>query len=556
MKRKRFSLAAAGLAACCLTQVVAAQILPAPEARAREAVEWVLHGEYDKLLANSDEAMKKAAPLEAWQKQVGPMLAAFGKLVSFGEPKSQQAAPNTVVALPAKFEKQAIDFTVAVAPDGRIAGFFLRPAANQSASSAKAAAARARQAVEWLLSGEYQKLYDASTQQMKQAAPVETWNAQAGPITASLGKLIEFGEAKTEATAAGTGVTLPAKFEKGEFEFNVIVDASGAIASLYVRPAESKSSYTHPAYSKPDSYTERELTVGSDEWKLPATLTLPKGATKVAAVVLVHGSGAHDRDETVFANKPFRDLAEGLASRGVAVLRYEKRNKAHQGKILTVQHFTPQEETVEDAVRAAALLTTIPEIDPKRIYVLGHSLGGYLLPEILQQAPKVAGGIVLAGTTRPLEDVMLEQYEYLVPLQTAGSEELKKQGEKALADVRAGAAEVKALTPASESGAPILNLPRSYWLALKGYNPPALAATLPARMLILQGERDYQVTMTDFANWKAALGNRKDVVFKSYPTLNHLFEEGVGKSKPEEYAKAGHVSAEVSEDIARWVLER
>ena len=409
--------------------------------------------------------------------------------------------------------------------------------------------------MEWLLSGEYQKLYDASTQQMKQAAPVETWNAQAGPITASLGKLIEFGEAKTEATAAGTGVTLPAKFEKGEFEFNVIVDASGAIASLYVRPAESKSSYTHPAYSKPDSYTERELTVGSDEWKLPATLTLPKGATKVAAVVLVHGSGAHDRDETVFANKPFRDLAEGLASRGVAVLRYEKRNKAHQGKILTVQHFTPQEETVEDAVRAAALLTTIPEIDPKRIYVLGHSLGGYLLPEILQQAPKVAGGIVLAGTTRPLEDVMLEQYEYLVPLQTAGSEELKKQGEKALADVRVAAAEVKALTPAGESGAPILNLPRSYWLALKGYNPPALAATLPARMLILQGERDYQVTMTDFANWKAALGNRKDVVFKSYPTLNHLFEEGVGKSKPEEYAKAGHVSAEVSEDIVRWVLE-
>jgi dienelactone hydrolase len=447
MQRKMFSLAAAGLAACCLTQVVVAQMRPTPEARAREAVEW-------------------------------------------------------------------------------------------------------------LLAGEYRKLYDASTQQMKHAASVEAWKARAGPVTASLGKLIAFGEAKTEATAAGTGVVLPAKFEKGDFEFNVLVDASGQIGSLFVRPVTSKTAYAHPAYSKPDSYTERELTVGSDEWKLPATLTLPKGGTKLAAVVLVHGSGAHDRDETVFANKPFRDQAEGLASRGVAVLHYEKRNKVHQARLLPLQHFTPQEETVEDAVRAAALLATIPEIDPKRIYVLGHSLGGYLLPEILQQAPKVAGGIVLAGTTRPLEDVMVEQYEYLVPLQTAGSEELKKQGEKALADVRAGAAEVKALTPADESGAPILNIPRSYWLALKGYNPPALAASFPTRWLILQGERDYQVTMTDFANWKAALANRKDVVFKSYPALNHLFEQGVGKSTPEEYAKADHVSAEVTEDIARWMLER
>jgi hypothetical protein len=69
---------------------------------------------------------------------------------------------------------------------------------------------------------------------------VETWKAQAGPIRAGLGKLIEFGEARTEATAAGMGVALPAKFEKGEFEFKVTVDSSGAIAGLFVRPTASK----------------------------------------------------------------------------------------------------------------------------------------------------------------------------------------------------------------------------------------------------------------------------------------------------------------------------
>ena len=95
-----------------------------------------------------------------------------------------------------------------------------------------------------------------------------------------------------------------------------------------------------------------------------------------------------------------------------------------------------------------------------------------------------------------------------------------------------------------------------YWLALRGYNPPAVAATLHMPLLILQGERDYQVSMVDFANWKAALGGRKDVTLKSYPALNHLFMEGTGKSTPSEYTQAGHVAAEPVNDIARWVAAR
>jgi dienelactone hydrolase len=527
-----------------------AQTTPAPVDRAREAVEWVLHGEYDTVYAHCDAQMQQAASVEAWRKQVAPLVAGFGKFLSFGEPVIQKVVGNTVVVLPARFEKASINFTVAVAADGRLSGFFLRPGATTAA--AQSASARAREAVEWLLAGEYQRLYDASTPHLKELSSVEKWKTTAGPIAASLGKLIEFGEPRSEAVAGGTGIALPAKFEKGDFEFNVIVEDGGAIAALYVRPAAPRSAYTHPSYSQPASFVEREMSVGADEWKLPATLTLPKNGAKLAAVVLVHGSGPHDRDETTNANnKPFRDLAEGLATQGVAVLRYEKRTQAHQAKLLALQHFTPQEETVEDAVRAAALLATVPEVDPKRIYVLGHSLGGYLLPQILKQAPQVAGGISLAGSTRPLEDLMVEQYDYLVPLQAGDSAE----GKKALADVRAGAAEVKALNPGQESGAQILQAPRSYWLALQGYNPPALAATLKARWLILQGERDYQVTMTDFANWKAALGGRPGVTLKSYPALNHLFQEGVGKSKPAEYTQPGHVAAEVVDDIAKWVKQ-
>jgi dienelactone hydrolase len=449
MPRKMFSFAAAGLMALCFTQLAAAQMLQTPEARAREAVEWVLHGDYQTFLANSEEAMQKAAPLEAWQKQIGPMLTSFGKLESLGEPKSQKAGPNTVVALPAKFEKQAIDFTVAVAPDGRIAGFLLRL-------------------------------------------------------------------------------------------------------------ATPKTVYARPSYSKPDSFVEREVTVGSGEWQLPGTLLVPKSAAPAPAVVLVHGSGPNDRNETILGNEPFRDLAEGLASRGVAVLRYDKRTKVYGVQMAQMKDLTVREETVEDAARAVDLLRDQPGIDPKRVYVLGHSLGGYLLPMILSQSPKAAGGIALAGSTRPLEDLVLEQMEYLIPIQTAGSEEAKKEGQKKLDETRQTVAAIKALQPGKEpSGVDspsLIGMSAHYLLALRGYNPPAVAAGLHRPLLILQGERDYQVTMQDFGNWKAALGDRKNVTLKSYPALNHLFMEGAGKSTPHEYASAGHVSASVIDDVARWVL--
>ena len=117
---------------------------------------------------------------------------------------------------------------------------------------------------------------------------------------------------------------------------------------------------------------------------------------------------------------------------------------------------------------------------------------------------------------------------------------------------------LKALQPGKEpSGteAPaLLGMSVHYLLALRDYNPPALAAQLRKPLLILQGERDYQVSMRDFANWKAALGTRKNVTLKSYPTLNHLFIEGTGKSTPDEYTKSGYVSASVIDDIAQWVL--
>ena len=305
---------------------------------------------------------------------------------------------------------------------------------------------------------------------------------------------------------------------------------------------------TPPAgYVHKEAFREREVTVGSGEWSLPGILAVPVGQGPFPAVVLVHGSGPNDRDETVEKNKPFRDLAWGLASRGVAVLRYEKRTRQHGAQLAGVKDFTVQQETVDDALAAAELLRHTEGIDPKRVFVLGHSLGGMLIPRIGARDPQLAGLIVMAGAAKPLEDIILEQVAYLDAADGTVTDQEKSRFESLKAEVT----RVKALKPGETGTA--LGAPDSYWLDLRGYDPPTAARALKQPLLILQGERHYQVTPDNFAAWRKALAGRPDVTFKTYPKLNHLFMAGEGKSLPAEYEKPGHVEEAVVADIAGWI---
>ena len=419
-----------------------------------------------------------------------------------------------------------------------------------TAYAAKAPQERAREAVTWLVQEKYEELEQAASAEVRKIMPAAAMQSQIGPFVRSLGKFKQFGEASERAMGASTIVTLRSQFETGAVDFTVTINEAGEVTGLHLAPV---AAWKRPEYSKPDAFIEREVTVGSGEWKLPGTLTLPKSAQPVAAVVLVHGSGPNDRDETIAGNMPFKDLAEGLASNGIAVLRYEKRTKFYGAKMLSMRELTVQQESIDDALAGAALLRGLPEIDPKRVFYVGHSLGGYLLPKLLQQDARAAGGVSMAGCTRPIEELMLEQYEYLIPLQTAGSDAAKVEGQKKLDEMRQAVAAIRALQPGYEDGPAIVGVYPHYWMALRGYDPPAVARTIAQPMFILQGERDYQVTMVDFANWQKALGGKDSVTLKSYPALNHLFITGQGKSTPSEYGKPGHVAAEAITDIAGWV---
>jgi uncharacterized protein len=241
--------------------------------------------------------------------------------------------------------------------------------------------------------------------------------------------------------------------------------------------------------------------------------------------------------------KVFKDLAEGLASRGIAVLRYEKRTKMYALRAAAAKSFTIEEEIVLDAVRAAALLRTQKEINPRRVYVLGHSLSGYISPRIASTDGKLAGVIVFAGNARPLEELIVDQAEYL----SYPAQQIQR--------LKAEAAKVKALETSDADAPKIMGMPAPYLLDLKGYDPIAAAKKVTVPMLFVQGERDFQVTMKDFALWKTGLAARKDTTFKSYPALNHLFVAGEGKSTEVEYRKPGHVAPEVIEDIAKWIAQ-
>jgi len=411
---------------------------------------------------------------------------------------------------------------------------------------------RARTAADLLLNGRYDELVAMFSPELKSAVSPEKLRSGLQPILQASGAIQKLLEPKVHALGSSSVVVLPVRFERSTWDFIITVNSAGDLAGLFARPStDSSIPWVPPPYSRSDSFRTEEVTVGKGEWQLPGTLALPVGSGRAAALVLVHGSGPNDRDESIGPQKPFRDLAEGLASRGIAVLRYEKRTRYAAGRLATVKNFTVRDETVDDALAAVDLLRSRPEIDPARVFVLGHSLGGYLIPRIARREPKIAGLVVLAGAARPLEDLIVEQYQYQASLQ-GNPPAAQAQIEK----VKADAQRVKALRDgaSSSSDGMLFAGPPSYWLDLRGYDPANEARSLKQPMLILQGERDYQVTMTDFALWQGALKDRPDVKFRSFPALNHLFQSGEGKSTPVEYmAKPGHVSPEVIVEIATWI---
>jgi hypothetical protein len=279
-------------------------------------------------------------------------------------------------------------------------------------------------------------------------------------------------------------------------------------------------------------------------------LTLPRDSMNCPVVVLVHGSGPADMDETVGAQKPFKDIAIGLAAKGIASVRYVKRSTLFPADFKGA--FTTKLEVEDDALNVIAYAKKVSQVDSQKVYLFGHSLGGMLAPRIASKT-NLKGIILASAPARKLQDILLEQNNYFYTL----SKDTTKAGKLALADTEKQLNFAKTLT--SKTLAPdsiILGLPASYWVDLNDYNQVATAKKLDDRILIIQGGNDFQVSQKDYNLWVSGLKNKKQVDFKLYPLLNHLFSFASEKGSVSQYQEQGNVDQPVIDDVASWILQK
>lgn len=301
-----------------------------------------------------------------------------------------------------------------------------------------------------------------------------------------------------------------------------------------------------PDYADVNAFEETEVVVGQAPWELGGTLTVPRGHGPYPAVVLVHGSGFADRDATRGAGKMFRDLAWGLASRGVATLRYDKRTLTHALAVARQPDFTIDDELVDDALAAVELLRQTPRIDRARIYVLGVSLGGVAAPRIAQRDPMIAGLILYSAPS----GMSWEDFEERRQRRLEADSVASAADERRLGLVRERAAAMEAL--AAGSPARHMKVRPSHFLDHADYRPEAVARDLPIPMLILHSLNDELLSGEEIVGWVASLRRRDDVVFRLYREHTHGLLDRRRWSGPDLRPEI-HVGSEVINDIASWV---
>ena len=301
----------------------------------------------------------------------------------------------------------------------------------------------------------------------------------------------------------------------------------------------------------------QSITVGEGtKYPLKGIITLPDDVSKpVPAVVFVHGSGSSNMDEKVYKLTPFRDLAEGLARHGIASIRYDKRSFVHALKMLRSGTITVQEETIEDTVLASEMLKNHPNIDPEKVFIIGHSMGGMLAPRIDVEGGNFRGQILLAGSPRKLEDIMLYQTREMLPLSGKLTRFILEKQIKTLEASFQGLYDLsdeEAKTKKMGGGTTL------YYFKEIGEHPvEAYLQKLTKPILVMQGGKDFQVKAdVDYVLYQQLLKDHPDADFRLYENLNHCFVPSVygriDKAK-QEYAVEQHIGDDVISDIVDWI---
>lgn len=403
-----------------------------------------------------------------------------------------------------------------------------------------------------MLRGSYdscQAYFDASVSDKINARMIQSmWEK----IPSYVGEFKSYNNVRTEKADTLEVVLMTCAFEKTKLDLKLVYNKPKKIVGIFFQPVKSNAVYNVPEYYRVEKLYETKIPLKTGEYTMPGAFCVPNNTENPPVVIFVAGSGPNDKDETIGPNKVFRDLALGLASNGIASYRYDKRTLAEANKLSAMQDkLGLNEEVFEDVLSAVKLLRANEITKASKIFIVGHSLGAMCAPMIAKQSKEVSGIVLLAGPARSLEDLILEQVKYINALDSVVDKDEALQAAELEAQIKL-VKDPKQLKKAKAEQLP-LSMPSFYWQSIKTYDQVKTAKAIKQPILVLQGERDYQVTMTDFNLWKKELSANSKNQFISYPKLNHLFIKGEGKSTPAEYSVSGNVQEQVMKDIVTWI---
>ena len=403
------------------------------------------------------------------------------------------------------------------------------------------------------------ELYAMFSDKTKAQISEEAFSQLFSQVEASCGAFVDFGEYNTKEQAGYVIHELILDMEKQDLLFTLAVDKDGLVAGINFGLPPVKAPVQTEQVTMPEGIAEQAVTVGEGEWALPGLLTLPKEGSNFPAVVLVHGSGAGNRDEEVGQTKMFRDLAWSLAENGIASIRYDKRTRAHGDKFTPElkKSLTVENETIIDAILAGNIVKADSRIDSSRIFVAGHSLGAMLGPRIAKESEGLFAGMVLmSGSPLPLTDIILTQNEDLLAKLT----EEQRKSQQPLVD--AEVEKLKAIDTMTEDQLKeqtFFGMPGLYIKDLLSYDAAAILKELQLPALILQGGADFQVSLKNgFEAWQAAAGSEAYITLKLYPELNHMLMKYTGdpanQFSIQEYDTTARLDETAAKDIVAWIL--
>lgn len=527
------------IALMCIAMVTVARAEFA-EQRTTELLTALQAGKFNDAEAHFDATMKAGLPPERLESVWKQITSQTGALKSFEIAERTSASGVDVRIVDLHFERPpGLTAQVAVNSAGMVSGLFFRPATAEQAApnSQKLADDRVNQMLMAIRDAKFDAAEAHFDATMKSGLPPNTLEDQWKQKTASLDALTQWrivGRSESSGILLRI-VNLDFATAPRAFALRIAVDLSGDISGLYFVDAVAEPVSSAVPYIRPTSFTSRELSIGNGEGALGGTLTAPIGAGPFPAAVLVHGSGPQNRDEAILANHPFKDIAEGLSSDGIVVLRYDKRTWAHPG---TLRPVTVDTETIDDAVAAVALLRAQPEVNRGKVFVIGHSLGAGLAPEIATRS-HADGVVMLAPPGVPIPQTIVRQYRYVHAPPAEISE----------TEMKARLIMAKSLPP----GDSFHGAPASYWYDLDSRDEVGFARKLGQPILILHGDRDFQVVDDDIEVWRAGLTGSLKASIETLPHLNHLFIAGDGKPSPDEYSIPNFVAPEAIERIAKFI---